>query len=167
MNIILAQVVGIIGFYLNINSTLKTTKNKVLLYNGLANIASTIQYLLLGAFNGAICCFIATIRNLVFAKYKNNIPIYVLITYILIVIPLNLIGYDGILSLLPTFNIIIYAIGLYQKNIGTLKIITIIISTTGMIYDICNLAIVGAISQACAMISGTMGYLKYKKEKNN
>ena len=163
INLILAQIVGLFGFVLNITSTLRSNKNKILIYNALANTASIIQYLLLGAWTGAISCFIAVTRNIFFLKYKNNIPLKAFIIYILIAIPFNLIGYNGIISLLPVFNIILYAYGLYQKNVGVLKIITIIVSISGLIYDAFILAFVGVLSQGIAMIGSIIGYLNYKK----
>lgn len=163
--IIIAQVFGLLSFIFNFTSTQKAEKNQILLFNGLANMMSSFQYFALGAYSGAISTIIATLRNFVFSKFKNGVPIYILIIYLIIAISLNIGNITNIISLIPILNICTYGIAICQKDVGVLKIIMITNGTLGIIYDAYNLAIVGVCSQLLSLIGGIIGYIRYKKIK--
>ena len=143
----IAQIFGLISLVTNIVSIIKNKKKSILIYNGISNVACIIQYILLGTFTGAISSVIATLRNIVFSRYKNKIPLYILILYFLVAILFNLPYCNGIMSLIPLLNILVYGYGIWQTNIATLKIINIITGIAGMIYDIYALAYVSFINQ--------------------
>lgn len=162
INIIIAQIMGLLCFVANIFSTQQDTKNKTMIYNRLANCFSGIQYILLGAYNGAISILVAITRDTVFIRYKKKIPLYILIIYIIVAITVNIPCYNGIISLLPIFNIIVYGIAVYQNNVEYLKLAIIFVGISGAIYDAASLAIVGMFSNTFLAISGIIGYIRYR-----
>lgn len=163
--IVIAQLFGLLSFLFNFTSTQQNEKNKILLHNGLANLLSGIQYICLGAYSGCVATFVATARNVVFAKYKDQVPLYILIIYLIIAITFNLGNVHGIIDIIPIFNICAYGIAIYQKDVGILKKIVIINGVLGLIYDTTNMAFVGALSQVLSIIGGIIGYARYKKLK--
>ena len=70
---IIANILGGFIFILNVLSDAKLTTKKVYIYNGLCNGLSIIQYVLLGAWTGALCCAIAVIRNIILLVLKIKI----------------------------------------------------------------------------------------------
>ena len=96
---IIANILGGFIFILNVLSNAKLTTKKVYIYNGLCNGLAIIQYVLLGAWTGAICCVIAVLRNIIFALFKKDIPIIYLIVYIVLVIGFN-IGFISIIQII-------------------------------------------------------------------
>ena len=100
---IIAQVIGVVSFVLNILTFSKDTTNKVLLFNGLGNFLGVVQYLLLGAYTGALCCTIAVIRNIIFSRFKKDIPIIYLIIYIVLVLVLNVPLVHHVVDIIPIF----------------------------------------------------------------
>lgn len=165
--IILAQIFALGGLFLNVMSTQQDEKGKILLYNGLANFTSCIQYILLGAYTGCISCIVASGRNIVFGKYKEKIPIYILLLYYVIAIILNIPAYNGLMSLIPLFNILLFGYGIWQKNVKTTKLIIIIVDSAAIIYDAYNLALVNCISSIISCTSAMLGYYRYSKETTN
>lgn len=163
--IYIAQIFGAIALLTNAISILKNKKKSILLYNGASNIACIIQYLLLGQLPGAISSAIATLRNVVFSKFKNKIPLIILIIYIAIALGFNLPYCKNIMDIIPIFNIIVYGFGIWQTNIETLKIINIITGFTGMIYDINASAYTGFINQFVSFVAGIISYVEYRKNK--
>lgn len=162
--IVIAQFFALFGLILNVMSTQQEEKKKILLFNGLSNFASSIQYVLLQAYTGAVSCIVATLRNVVFGKIKK-VPLYVLIIYYIIAIGLNIPAYNGLMSLIPVFNIMIYGYGIWQDNVKVTKLIIIIVSITGIIYDAYNLAIVNCLSSILSGTGAIVGYIRYIKQK--
>lgn len=163
-NIVVAQIFGAFCFAANILSTQQDTKRKTITYNILSNCFVGIQYILLGAYNGAISILVAIARDTLFMIYKKKLPLYVLIIYIIIAVLVGIPCYNGPISLLPIFNIIAYGIGIYQDDVKYLKIVIIFVGISGAIYDASSLAIVGMTSNAFFAISGIIGYMRYKKK---
>ena len=160
-NIIVANLIALFSFLFNITSTQKNKKGQILLYNGVANVMSCIQFIILGAWTGAISCILAATRNVVFSLFKNKIPLIIFILYVIVVIVLNIPAITSIISIIPVIAIILYGYGLYQNNVGVLKIITVVVNISCLIYDIYNYAFVLAISDSIASISAIIGLIRY------
>lgn len=163
--IIIAQLFGLMSFVFNFTATQQAEKNQILLHNGLANAFSGIQYLCLGAYSGFISTLIATTRNIVFSRFKDRVPLYVLIIYLIIAITFNIGTVTSLIAVIPVLNICTYGIAIYQKDVGVLKRVMILNGCLGLVYDLVNLAFLGACSQLLGIIGGVIGYVRYKKLK--
>ena len=162
---IIANILGGLIFILNVLSNAKLTTKKVYIYNGLCNGLSIIQYVLLGAWTGALCCVIAVIRNIIFVLFKKDIPVIYLIIYLVIAIGLNIGFINGIVDIIPIINISIYAIALWTKKITNIKIIGIITCITGIIYDFMHGAYITVLNE---IVDGIAGFVSLRIiTKNN
>ena len=163
---VLAQILGGLVCVLNIIGSTKMTADKVFKYNYICNFIAAAQYCLLGAWAGAMCCFVAVLRNFVFNKYKPRAPIYILVVYIIIVIASNYNFIHSPLDVIPVANVIIYAIALWTKDIMQMKVIGVYTCVSGFFYDFNNRAYVTVINE---LIDGTVGirciYLLRKRKK--
>ena len=157
---ILAQIVGSMAVSLQIIGSSKPTTKEVYFYNGTCNLLFTIQYCLLGAWAGALCCLIATLRNIIFYRYKKRIPVYVLMSYLVIAILLNYSVIHSFIDVLPLVNIVVYSIALWTKDIMYIKIVGLITIIGGTIYDFTTKAFVSLLSQ---LIDGTVGIISLHK----
>ena len=162
---LIAQILGTIIFLINSYGLTKLTTSKVSFYNGLANGLSSTQYLLLGAYSGALCCIIAVVRNMVFSRYKKEIPLYVLIIYILVVLVFNSKLIHSTLDIIPIFNIIIFAITLWTKNIWNIKAFGVISCVDSVVYDYCTGAYATILTEVVAGIIGINCLIKLRKNK--
>ena len=151
---ILAQILGALTFIVNIVGSTKMTTEKVFKYNYICNFVVAAQYTLLGAWAGAMCCFVAVLRNFVFNRYKERAPLYILITYIIITIACNYQFIKSPLDIIPVANVIIYAIALWSKDIMKIKAIGVYTCISGFFYDFNNRAYVTVLNE---IIDGVVG----------
>lgn len=165
---IIAQFFGIIVIIINILAMQMKNKNQIIFLFILANLFSSINFLLLHSYAGAIICFFAimqTMINKIFEKKNRPVPKLVILFYIVISILLGLITFSGIVDILPIICSILYTITIIQekeKNIRKISLVNIIL---WIIYDIVCLAYTAAISDLLTTISTLIGIyrLDYKK----
>lgn len=163
---IIVQIIGALVFVLNIIGNTKLSTKKVYIYNGVCNSLSVIQYCLLGAWSGALCCIIAVVRNIVFSKFKKDVPLFVLLIYIALVILLNYRLVYSPLDIVPIVNIIIYAIALWTKKIMNIKVIGLFTCIDGVVYDFINGAYVTVLNEIIDGIIAIRCIYILIKEKN-
>ena len=135
MVIFIAQIFRLISSFFYVAADKSNNKKKIFAYNGIYNFFSGIQYLLLNAITGAICSFLAIGRNIMLNKYGRKIPVWVLVIYLFVVISLNLLAYNGLISLLPILLILFYSIALYIGKVSIIKYSAILTCLLEIIYD--------------------------------
>ncbi len=163
----LGQLLGFIALLFLILSLQKNNKDKLLKYQIFANIFFIFQYLCLNAITGSFIYLVVLIRNLIFKKLKNNIPISYLLIILFLIIILSYFSYKDIFSLLPTVASIMYSFALWQKKLSITRLIEIFSCVLFIIYNIHVLAIGALISTLLEMISGFIAIYRYdiKNEK--
>ena len=72
MLFILAQICGAIVLVLTVVSVQFKTKEKILLFQIIANVIVAVQYFLLNALTGGVVAIINTIRCVIFYLYKKK-----------------------------------------------------------------------------------------------
>ena len=160
-----AQLFGIIALVVLIMSFQKDKKDALLKYQIFSSLLFALQYLFLNAISGCLMNLMSLIRNFIYKKFNDKIPIIYLILVIICMIILSLISYKGIISLLPTFAVILYSIALWQKNLTITRIIEIISCSLYIIYNIKVLAISGLISTFIEMLSAITAIYKFDIKK--
>ena len=160
-----AQLFGIIALVVLVMSFQKDKKGTLLKYQIFSSLLFALQYLFLNAISGCLMNLMTMIRNLIYKKFNDKIPIIYLILVIICMIILSLISYKGIISLLPTFAVILYSIALWQKNLTITRIIEIISCSLYIIYNIKVLAISGLISTFIEILSTTTAIYKFDIKK--
>jgi hypothetical protein len=135
--------------------------NKILIFGIVATIISSISYVLLNAYTGMAMCFVAIIRNLLFAKDKKNIFNLSLI-FILTLIA-SVFTFDSYFCLFNIVATLIYTYALWQKNTKTYKLLGIIVNGLMIIYNIYIKSVFGVILISIAFVSSIVGFLKENK----
>lgn len=165
---VIAQIFGLISFVFGGLAMMTNKKRNVIHCNTIANFASSMQYACLGAFTGALSLIVIIIRNVTFSKYKSNkIPVIYLILVIIFAIITSIISYDGPISILPSLAVCIFSYGIWQHNIKKIKIINILVSIIGIIYDIHYMAYVTAFAQGTYIVIGLISYFEYMKARRH
>lgn len=123
---------------------------------------SAISYILLGAYTGMAMCFVAIIRNLIFAnkKSKNKISYLILINSLILL--LSILTYNNVFSLLDVFATIIYTYSLWNDSTKNYKLLGIIVNILMLGYDISLKSIFGVIFVILSLISSIIGYFREK-----
>ena len=162
----IAQLFGIMGLIVLIMSFQKNRKNTLLKYQIFSSLLFALQYLFLNAISGCLMNLMTMVRNIIYMKFDDKIPIIYLILIIICTIILSLISYSGTISLLPTLAVILYSIALWQKNLTITRITEVISCLLFIIYNIKVLAISGLISTFIEMFSAIVAIYKFDIKKS-
>jgi sulfite exporter TauE/SafE len=167
MAIIFAQIFRLISAFFYLAGDRSNNKKKIFTFNAVYNFFSGIQYLLLNAITGALCSFLAILRNVFLFRFGKRVPLWIFISYLLIVLGLNLLVYDGLITILPFFLVLFYSIALYIGKVKYIKYSIIITCLLEIIYDIYYLAYVGIIVSIIDIILVIISLKKLKKGKQS
>ncbi len=170
---IVAQIFGLFGSLSMITSMWQKTRKKMLWFLTFDSIFYAIHYLFLGAYAGAVNNVVGIFRTFTLAKknttefYKKNYILYIVIALYLI---FGIITYNGINSLFPSIASIIYCIVIWLDKPKNIRFGTAIMLLLWLLYNIGVKSYVGAITEACLLVSTIIAIikidiLKVKKEK--
>lgn len=163
----LAQSFGIVGLIILILSFQKNSKEKLLKYQVFSSLFFSIQYFCLNAISGCLMNAMTLVRNIIFRRFKNKVPIIYLIIIVVLMIILSIFSYSGVISILPTIGVILYSIAIWQDNLTITRIAEIIGCILFIIYNIKVVAISGLITTIIEMISAIVGIYRFDIKKYN
>lgn len=163
----LAQLFGIVGLIILILSFQKNSKEKLLKYQVFSSLFFSIQYFCLNAISGCLMNAMTLVRNIIFRRFKNKVPIIYLIIIVILMIILSIFSYNGVISLLPTIGVILYSIAIWQDNLTITRITEIIGCILFIIYNIKVVAISGLITTIIEMLSAIVGIYRFDIKKYN
>lgn len=163
----LAQLFGIVGLIILILSFQKNSKEKLLKYQVFSSLFFSIQYFCLNAISGCLMNAMTLVRNIIFRRFKNKVPIIYLIIIVVLMIILSIFSYSGVISILPTIGVILYSIAIWQDNLTITRIAEIIGCILFIIYNIKVVAISGLITTIIEMISAIVGIYRFDIKKYN
>ena len=166
-NFIVAQIFGVLVFITGILSYYKNDTKEVFIYNGMSNTLCGLQYLFLGAYTGALCCIIATVRNIIFSMFKKDIPIIYLIVFIVILLLTNFKLINNVVDIIPIINVFIYSIALWTKDIISIKKISLIACIDGVVFNLYKAAYIGVIYEIVFAYAVVKSYRELKKIKRS
>jgi len=163
----LIQIVGGLAVLLWLISVQQKKQYKILFLQAIANFLYTVQYFLLGAFTAGCMNFVSFGRCFLFAekrKKEKEIPRIYLLGFILILITLGMITYNGYLSSIPIVITIFYTISSYMKNSKWLRIIFLIAAFIWIYYNYMVGAYICIIGNIFEIISGTISIIRFNKK---
>ena len=164
---ILAQILGGIALFILVLSFQKNEKQALLKYQIGSSIFFAGQYLFLQAYTGCLMNLICVLRNILFKKYdKKQVPIYLLIFIVFIMLILSLFAYNGSISLFPCIACILYTISIWQSNLKVTRIVEVISCSLYIIYNIKVLAYVGLVSTMIELISALIAIYRFDIKKD-
>lgn len=164
-NLILAQVFGVLVFITGFLSYKKNDTKEVIIYNGLANGFCAIQYMLLGAYTGVLCLVIAVIRNIIFSRFKKDIPVIYLVLFIIILIITNFKLVGSPIDIIPIINVFLYTIALWTKDIISIKKISLLACIDGVVFNLYKQAYIGVIYEIVFAYAVVKSYRELRKEQ--
>lgn len=165
INIVVAQIVGILAIIVFSLSPQQKTKVRVLIFQLTSSILYALQYLFLGAYSAVATNTIGAAKNWIFYKYANKnkeIPIILLIIYIIIIIIVisGILTYTNIFSIFPIFLSILYAYGTWQSNLKIYRAISVFGALCWIIYNFSVAAYVSAIGNIIQLISAIVAVIR-------
>ncbi len=166
MNVLYAQLAGIIAMLLVIFSVQCRKKKHILLVQMIANIFYSLQYSLLFAYEALFPCLIAVLRNFIFYQYdkkRKKIPLKAVIFILSLVLIFAYLTYRNVLSFIPLIISISYTIGASHKNPRVFKYVFGICGFIWILYNLQVQAYVGILNNIMEIVSATVAITREKK----
>lgn len=124
VNMILAQIFGILAIIIFSLSPHQKTKIKILIFQLISSILYALQYLLLGATSAVAINIIGAIKDGIFYTYtrKNKpIPVSSLLIYIAVLLLSLILTFENIFSVFPCLLAILCVYGVWQTNLKKIQ----------------------------------------------
>lgn len=166
---ILSQILGILAIITFAIAPHQKNKKGVLIFQTIANILYALQYTLLYAFSAVIANGIDGIKNFIFYFYEKNekkIPLKILWIYIIVIVILGVITFNGAYTMIPIIVSLLYAYAVWQDNLTIYRIITIIGSIGWIIYNCIVGAYVSILGNSFQLLSAIIAIIRLDLRRN-
>lgn len=171
---IIAQIFGIIGLIIIVFSFQAKTNRNFFLMQGIGSFMFFINFIMIGAYAGALFNLTNLVRGLLFSK-EDKKPSKLIITVLLytlcMVFSLFFIWGDwfGVfISLLPYIALVIMSVLMWLGNATHIKIFQFfIMSPSWIVHNIFNFSLGGIICESLNMVSVVVAFARYRKYNKN
>ena len=165
-NELIGQIIGIIATTITAISYQANTQKKLLFIQTLATTAACISYLFLNALTGFALNIVCIIRNFSFCFQKERTKgIYISTTVFMVLMTiLGLFSWQGPISLLIIFALVMNTFFLSLGNPQILKYSILLTSGMILIYNIYVFTIGGIFNESIAIISSAVGIIRFKNK---
>ena len=160
---IAAQLVGIVVIILNMLIYQQKSRTRLLVCKLLSDIASLLNFLLLGGFSGAAIALIGCFRELAFLEFsKDSVKGKVLMGVFMAVSLISAgLTWKGPTSILPAIAAVISVFGFSQGNPRLSRILSFPISACMGIYSASVASYTGVINEILTVISSAVGIIRH------
>lgn len=170
MEIIIAQVVGILAITFFTLSPQQKSKRKILVFQLISSVLYALQYFILSAFSAGIINIIGAVKEFCFylyAKKEKDIPVKILLIYIIVVIISGILTYTDIFSVMPILLTILSTYGIWQKNLKKYRILVVVATIFWIIYNLVVGAYVNVIGNLFQLGSAIIAIIRLDIIKKN
>ncbi len=162
---LLAQVLGIsaVVFYL-LSYQCKRRRN-IIAVNIISRILYVVQYLLLGAFVGAVLDFLGMITSFAAGKkdklFKLKFGKVIPYIFAVVLVVAGLLVYENVFSLLGICGILLETTAFWMTNETKIRIVSFLAAPFWLAYNIVNEAYGSALGCILAMVSIAIAIIRY------
>ena len=174
---IIAQIIGIVAMALNIISFLQKEHKTIIIFQFFGSSLFVINYLMLGAYTGAMMNAIALVRAIIFTnkeKFHADKPIWVGIFSVFYVaayvLTFTVFGKEATfanlaIEILPVVAMVIQTISFVLPGAKDIRNFAYAVSPLWLTYNAINATIGGVLCETFALISVTIGKIKHDRKK--
>ena len=167
--IIITQIIGFVGFILAV-VTFQSNKHKnITLLKCASDAMFVLQFIMLGAYTGAIMNGIGCIRNLTYARLvekKKDVKTAVIV-FSVIIIALGIFTWNGPVSLLAIAGKLLSTLSYAFKNPKTVRRFTIPVCIVWAVYDLICTSYAGVLTEIFTLSSITIAYFRFEYKKDD
>ena len=150
MQLIIGNIIALIGSFVMLYEGFQKDKNKIIFFEIIQISLFIIASIILGGYTGAIINILCLVRDIIL--YKDKMNKYYKLVLIVLAITLSLLFNNmGLIGLLPLMSILLYIVFMNTKNVIVFKLILVLSMMMWCIYD---LAIKSYTSSAFDFICG-------------
>ena len=170
--ILLAQIIGVFAVITFLLSYQQKKRKNIIVWNATSRILYILQYLILGAFEGAVLDILGTVSSVAAQKKDSKIIkknlIFFIIGINLLILTAGLFLYENIFSLFPIVGVVLHTSAFWITEEKIIRRVSFIGSPFWLVYNLANLAYGSAIGDILSMISiGTAIYRYDIRGKTN
>ena len=166
---VLATILGLLAVALFVSSYQLKNRRGIILCNALSRVLYVSQYLLLGAYEGALLDTTAFFISLLCCGRENKfIKKHFALTVILanaVLLGAGALSYRNIFSLLAIGGILFETLALWLKSERNILIVSIIAAPFWLAYNIINMAYGSAIGNVITIVSIIIGIIRIDRNQ--
>ncbi len=169
---IIANIIGIAAVAMFVLSYQLKTRRWIIFFNAASRVLYVLQYLLLGAFEGAVLDVVALLVSVLAQKkdtgWLKNHPKATIIGANLFVVVMGLLFYKNIFSLLPIAGVLFETGAFWLNKEKQIRIISFFGAPCWLVYNLVFSAYGSAIGNVMTMVSIGIAIVRYDilKQKN-
>lgn len=152
-----AQIIGLFAVKTFLLSYQQKKRKNIIMWNVTSRVLYIIQYLLLGAFEGAVLDILGMISSVAAQKKHNKIIEKYVVLFVciinIIILAAGLFLYENVFSLFPIMGVILHTSAFWITNERIIRIVSFLGSPFWLIYNLARLAYGSAIGDILTMIS--------------
>ena len=156
MSEMVIQAIGFIGVAFFISSYQMRSNQSLFFFQLIGCLVFTAQFLIMGAYTGALSLIVNILRNLLLLKINDWKWVKSKVTLtgiILLLIAVTAYTWDGPLSLLPLLSVGISSIGYWTNNAQKIRLSQMFASPCTLVYDAVIHSWGGVLNESIALIS--------------
>lgn len=168
--IILAQIFGLLAVVTFLSSYQIKRRENIIKWNVISRILYIIQYVLLGAFEGAVLDIVGAISSTVANKKDNkvikvNLPLIIL-NFNLLIFVVGMVLYKNIFSLFPIIGLMLHTSAFWISDEKKIRVISFLGSPFWLVYNLSKFAYGSAIGDILTMLSIGLAIYRYDSKKS-
>ena len=161
----IAFIVGIAAVIFYFTGYLQRKRKYIIAFNVTARVLYILQYILLGAFEGAVLDIAGIVSSVLAQKkdksfIKKHIKLFVVGVNLLIVI-MGLFVYKNVFSLLPIIGVLLHTSAFWITDEKKIRIVSFLGSPFWLVYNIVSHAYGSCVGDVLSMISIVVSMIRY------
>lgn len=165
----IAFVVGIVAVIFYLLGYLQKKRNRIILFNVTSRVLYIIQYIILGAFEGAVLDVAGTVSSVVAQKkeapfIKKHIKLAIVVVNLFIV-AMGLVTYKNLYSILPVVGVVLHTGAFWLDDEKTIRKVSFLGCPFWLLYNFISGAYGSCIGDILSMVS--IGIAMYRYDYKN
>ena len=167
----LAFVIGIIAVTFYLLGYLQKKRKNIILFNVTSRILYIVQYIFLGAFEGAVLDVAGTVSSVV--AQKKEVPFikrhikFAIVVVNLFIVAMGLVTYKNLYSILPIIGVLLHTGAFWIDNEKTIRRISFLGSPFWLAYNFICGAYGSCIGDILSMVSIAISMYRYDYKKED
>ena len=169
---LLANILGIFAVILFVFSYQLKSRRNIILFNAASRVLYIAQYILLGAFEGALLDTVAFFVSLLCQRRDKGFIkrhcLFVLILTNAVIFALGMLTYKNVFSLLPIFGVIFETMAFWLRKERNIRIVSLLGAPFWLAYNLLSSAYGSCFGNVITLVSIAVAIVRYdilKKRK--
>ena len=162
---IFATVIGLLAVFMFVFSYQLKSRGSIIFFNATSRVLYVVQYIMLGAFEGALLDVVAFFVSLLCTRSnKGFVKKHFLLTVMLAnlaIVAFGMLTYKNIFSLLPILGVIFETLALWLKKESNIRVVSLLGAPFWLAYNMVSGAYGSAVGNVITLVSITLAIVRY------